>query len=31
METKYEYLMLPVSFLEKVTPDNDFIDEAVVQ
>ena len=29
--SKYGYLMLPVTFPDKVTPDIDFIDEAVVQ
>ena len=29
--SKYGHLMLPVTFPDKVTPDIDFIDEAVVQ
>ena len=31
MVSKYGYLMLPGAFADKVTPDIDFTDEAVVQ
>ena len=31
MAVKYGYLMLPVAFPDKVTPDIDFTDESVVQ
>ena len=31
MASKYRYLILPGAFPDKVTPDTDFTDEAVVQ
>ena len=31
MASKYRYLILPGAFPDKVTPDIDFTDEAVVQ